>query len=269
MSKPPGNGSFRQEDYQGAPSWFARFLGNLSPFTQYVSTTFNSGLTTDNEKCAIATLKFTHGQYVDIANPFSSKPRDVVALSTDGTVLKPVLDWQYTQSGKIRVTALFPLAEQFAQATTTTPVAIPNNANTIATFNAALDLIRGTNIAWDGSSKLTVSKKGLYDCRYSINWASSAVGAREAALLVNGSLAVRYGWSGGAAEPTAAFSSANTGGAIIPLNAGDFVQVNVVQSSGGALNSPFSAATPELFQVRQLSNDASLTARVTFKVVGA
>lgn len=130
-----------------------------------------------------------------------------------------------------------------------TPQSIPDTAYTAIIFDTQ---------RWDdpnddqwesvtNPTRLTCRVDGLYVITANIRWASSAVGYRMAVLYMNGTTAI--------ANTTAAIVTDVVNNQIITttykLVAGDFVELHVLQTSGGALNIDSAAQySPEFSMVR-------------------
>jgi hypothetical protein len=115
--------------------------------------------------------------------------------------------------------------------------------------NQAIPSAAWTSVAWDvhenaptnlthvlGATTITVQVAGNYLCSYSANFATNAVGGREARVSRNGSVLAdgdqfafeQYAASGGHMQLS--------GTCVVKLNVGDFVELSVFQGSGGALD---------------------------------
>jgi len=86
-------------------------------------------------------------------------------------------------------------------------------------------------IVYTESGKLTIGETGFYRISADIRWNSSASGAREVVVIINGTDTVRNGNSFGVAG-----SQSTAVDEIFKLFAGDEVQIGVMQSSGGDLD---------------------------------
>lgn len=130
-------------------------------------------------------------------------------------------------------------------------IAIPNNINTIISFNSA----RFNSGEWDSGvnpSRITCAVDGIYCISGSVSFAAAAGGSRKVSIRQNGSTELATQQPVG--TPTIA-GTANTVNlsvsTITKLNAGDYVELTVLQTSGADLN-VLSAAqySPEFSAVR-------------------
>lgn len=111
---------------------------------------------------------------------------------------------------------------------------ISNATSTALTFNSERFDPAGMHSTVSNTSRLTIpaSEGGHYMVGCTFQFASNATGYRQGALLVNGSTVV-------AIFNTPAVSGVQTRISLCtlyPLAAGDYVEVQVYQTSGGALN---------------------------------
>lgn len=167
---------------------------------------------------------------------------------------------------KLFLTALYPLAEQYGSLTTSAAQSVATAANTVMVLPNTIDSgSRGTHIVADGIGHLKVTVAGLYDVRAKVVWASNATGIRVAELQdQTGNFFGTQSSPGYGAQATFLGLSA-----IAYMTAGDIFQVVLYQDSGASLSTAPSANNSCSMQLRQLSNDASLTANCTLFMVGA
>lgn len=107
---------------------------------------------------------------------------------------------------------------------------IPNNTVTTLTFDTE-------DFDTDGfhspalPTRLTVPVVGIYHITASVSWPSNAAGLRAMVILLNGATTLMR-------DQRAPFAAENfnMGETTVELAAGDFVEVTVIQTSGGALN---------------------------------
>lgn len=218
----------------------------------------------------VLNVALAHGVPTQIPNPLLNKatPFGAIAINCDTQGLPTLTTGLYSNgvraaTGYIWVTALYPLAEQYASMSTATSQSIANNSNAAITFSGTLDPGSvGTHIVASGST-LQVNLQGLYDVRAKITFAANGTGIRVAEL--QDSTGEFFGTQSAPADATVGSFLAPS--AIIPMTAGDVVQVVVYQNSGGALGTGPTTVNKCRLQVRQLSNDASLTANVTFSLL--
>ncbi len=261
---PPGPGTYRPEGFSESPSWFHRFLEQLNPFTQYLSNQLNGALTIDNEKSKLTTQKLSHGVPLDIANPFTTKPLDVIAVSTDTTLPKPQIDWTFLQSGKLRVTAYYPLPEQFIYLRQTSTAQTINTTGTTVTFDASPIVSVGSNITYDGTSTLTFKVAGRYAASYKIILGSPGTATLFQTYISSGGQEwgrQQIGPLNSASNPTL------SGSAIIKASVGD-TAFAVAGEVGGAVATASLATTGSYMELTQLSYDSTAAANVTLKIVG-
>lgn len=163
--------------------------------------------------------------------------------------------------GKDIVIAAGDVARVYADTTTQFDVQIfRKDGNTAARFRGALVYLDSTqsiatatpeNIDWDqeiydtddihdnvtNNSRLTVpSGVSFVKVSAQIIWALDTAGDRTVEILRNGAsdhFSARIEWSAG---PNSTFDTQNPTSAIIPVSGGDYFEVEVVQTSGGALD---------------------------------
>jgi hypothetical protein len=116
----------------------------------------------------------------------------------------------------------------------TTAQSLANNTDTVITFNAEefdTDAFHDNSV---NNSRITIpaGKGGKYLILASITFAANASGIREMLFSVNGSTAVLA--FAQAPSPTGSFRSSAS--CIKDLTAGDYVEVQAAQASGGNLN---------------------------------
>lgn len=123
-------------------------------------------------------------------------------------------------------------------------ISIPNNVLTAITFDTEREDTGGCHSTSSNTSRLIAPLAGIFSLGGSISIAANATGIRQAALRVNGSLIV--------AETTIASAGAGSGtefmlgGVQWRLAVSDYVELMVLQNSGGALNLQFAASfSPE------------------------
>lgn len=111
---------------------------------------------------------------------------------------------------------------------------IPDSTQTVVNFDT-----HGTS-SFDtgsyhgaGSGKFTVPATGLYVVTAAVQWDTGSAGAREVAFIVNGAATPRIALATSAAVGN---NEAICTSAVLSLTAADTVQLQVYQSSGGALN---------------------------------
>lgn len=123
------------------------------------------------------------------------------------------------------------------KATTTVSVSIPNNAFTPMTWNNnVVDTYNGHSTVTN-PSRYVAQVAGWYHVTGAIQWANNTTGIRDVIFSVNGTLvgeAFNGGWTGWNGSGL----SCGLTGAPGPLflNVNDYVELQVFQNSGGALN---------------------------------
>ena len=111
---------------------------------------------------------------------------------------------------------------------------IANNTATIPTFDSErwdTDTMHSTSA---NTSRLTCQTAGLYLIIGHISWAASAVGRRVLSILLNG--ATTLATDSRMPVTDAAIPTRQTCPAMYRLAAGDYVELQVLQLSGGNLN---------------------------------
>jgi hypothetical protein len=109
---------------------------------------------------------------------------------------------------------------------------IPNATYTIRNFNTELYDTDGFHDNSTNNSRITIptGKSGYYLVKWNQPLLTSAVGDRIFYIKKNGNLAGQHGGTPSAVYPVL------EGGRVMYLVAGDYLQLDVYQSSGGALN---------------------------------
>ncbi len=164
--------------------------------------------------------------------------------------------------GYFWLTAQYPFSEQFQWVEAAGGQVVANATNVAVTFAASPTKTIGTNISYNGSSTFTVLKAGMYDVRAGLVWPVNAVGYRFVAVMLNGA---RNFSTEAAPNNDQVIQNLSK---LIYCNAGDVWGLQCNQNSGGNLSLGTGTGDTTFLQVRQLSNDASLTANVTLYVVG-
>ena len=101
---------------------------------------------------------------------------------------------------------------------------------TTVTFNTVLYDPLGMQTS---PSLITIQRSGLYLVNDGVNWAANATGYRRIQVERNGELNDDIAALIGPASPIA--TTAQTGSGLVRLNAGDTLQLDVAQTSGGNL----------------------------------
>lgn len=123
-----------------------------------------------------------------------------------------------------------------ARVTNSGNISIPNNLNTALTF----DTSRFSSGEWDSTtnpSRITCLVDGIYNISASVTFAANASGTRKLAIRKNGSNEIA------SSAPVGTSTSAGTASTVdlvasttAKLVAGDYVEMTVLQTSGGDLN---------------------------------
>ena len=129
-------------------------------------------------------------------------------------------------------------------------VSIPNNVNTALTF----DTVRFNSGEWVSTSpsRITCLVDGIYSISGSVSFASSAVGSRKVSIRLNGSTEIATQQPVGTAPSAGSATPVNLSvGTIMQLNAGDYIELIVLQTAGSALNVLSGASySPEFSAIR-------------------
>jgi len=155
-----------------------------------------------------------------------------LAVGTNGYVLSP-------NSGEATGLKWQPVAtKRGARVYKTTFQSVANGTQTTMTFDAEFWDSDGFHSNTTNNSRLTIPSglTGYYQVHGRINFGSNATGARYAILGVNGTSSGNYD----AYTVYQAVNGAETMievNSIIPLSAGDYVQLFAIQTSGGSLDS--------------------------------
>lgn len=131
-------------------------------------------------------------------------------------------------------------------------ISIPNNVLTAVTFDSEREDTGGCHSTLSNTSRLVAPVAGIYNLGASISLAANATGIRQAMLRVNGSLVVAEQTLGNAGAGSG--TEFMIGGIQWRLAVNDYVELLVLQNSGGALNLQFAASfSPEAwFEWRRL-----------------
>src|SRR5581483_8429754 len=113
-----------------------------------------------------------------------------------------------------------------------TTQSIPDNTSTALLFNSEDYDVGGLHDTGSNTSRLTAVVDGLYDVKGLAYFASNTTGYREVLIRKNGSTF----YSQAIQAPVTGIATAIPTAAELALVAGDYVELVVVQTSGGALN---------------------------------
>jgi hypothetical protein len=115
--------------------------------------------------------------------------------------------------------------------TRATTQSIPNNADTVLTWDAELWDADNLHDLITNPSRLVCARAGKYLITGCLAMAANATGYREASVRVNGAV-VDFNDSPG----NASFNSGTVVTSVVDLAVGDYVEMSAYQNSGGALN---------------------------------
>lgn len=115
----------------------------------------------------------------------------------------------------------------------TTDQSIPNNTQTAITFDAERHDTDGLHSTVSNTGRVTITTAGVYQLTGSAHFAGNATGYRELAIRLNGATLITRARE---LSPTAAVGAALNVSTAYNLGAGDYVEMTVHQTSGGALN---------------------------------
>lgn len=117
---------------------------------------------------------------------------------------------------------------------------IPNQTTTDVTFaTEQFDTDAMFNVA-SSATRITIVTPGLYNVFGQAAFAANGTGARIVSVRLNGSSTVVE--QRNMAVTTASVVSVVNGSGLVRLSAGDYLTLGAYQSSGGALNTAFSAS---------------------------
>jgi hypothetical protein len=110
---------------------------------------------------------------------------------------------------------------------------IANSTDVQITFETETFDTNGLHSTSTNPSRFTAVKAGYYQVSVTVDWAVNATGIREVSIRKNGSTV-----SGNVTQAvtTATRPTRQTHSDIVSLAVGDYIEANVVQTSGGALN---------------------------------
>lgn len=115
----------------------------------------------------------------------------------------------------------------------TTSQSIPNSVFTVLTFAAtAVDTDGGRTGAGSGTDRYVCRTAGWYSVSATMSYLVNTAGARGGAILVNGTPQNGYACYSNAVNDYTAVGLSG----LVHMNVGDYLQVQALQSSGGALS---------------------------------
>jgi hypothetical protein len=108
---------------------------------------------------------------------------------------------------------------------------IPNNAGTFMTFTT---MSRNVGAFWNAGlpTRLTIPTSAWYAVGFQGIWAANSTGQRYALLVVNGTVSLCFD----VRQPVATFGTSHNLVSFFLFTAGDFLELQLFQNSGGALN---------------------------------
>jgi len=119
----------------------------------------------------------------------------------------------------------------------TTAQTIAHDTPTALSFSASR-FVEGVTFSLGQPTRLTIATDGLYMLVAAVRWAQNDAGIRQVALQVNGTAQIAVART---VAPVGTYGVHDVS-TLWPLEAGDYVEVFVFQTSGGNLDiSPFSA----------------------------
>lgn len=146
--------------------------------------------------------------------------------------------WMNINCNTVTCASISTSTQPFAEGTLGTPLSIPDSTVTPIT---TLTVTAPVGVSYNsGTGVFTATTAGTYSVDFNASWAANATGQRAAHILKNGS-AVTYGYSAILASGTIVVS--NLVASNVRLTAGQTFTLNVLQSSGGALNLTSCTAT--------------------------
>ena len=121
-------------------------------------------------------------------------------------------------------------------------ISIPNNTDTLLTFNTENFDTSSYHDTSTNTSRLTVPTTGKYLITANIGFAANATGYRTGQIKKNGSTNV--GTIGTNPTPNGTFDTQISNSVVVSATAADYFEIQVFQSSGGALNGGTVATLP-------------------------
>lgn len=129
---------------------------------------------------------------------------------------------------------------------------IPNNVWTTVTFDTEVNDVYGMHNAVTNTGRLTIQEDGVHGVKASVGFVPGA-GTRGIRLIKNGDPALPLAVVEGIDPPDASNCAISTT-ADDMFDAGDYVEVQVKQDSGGALNTLSGAQTTCAFSATRFGN---------------
>lgn len=118
--------------------------------------------------------------------------------------------------------------------TNSATISAPNGASTL-TFDTETHDTGGMHSTSSNTSRITIPTggSGMYLIGAGVEFAANATGTRDLNLRINGTTVIATSRATAASGTSATRLMTNT---IYPLNAGDYIEAQINQSSGGNLN---------------------------------
>lgn len=239
------------DDFPPAGEAFSpKYVQNYGLMVAQLANGLQGGLTFAENMAAVwQTASITHNVGVSVYNPLQNKaaPKQVFVLP----VSQPIANhsWTFTPSTNlISLTVTYALREQFMMVQATGAQTVANNTITSMTFAATAVESSGSNITYDGVSKMTFNEAGHYAMDFVLRWAASAVGTRQA--WVQDNLSGVYGYS--EIGPQGTWSIANNGSHIYTAAAGATMHLMGYNTAGGG-GLATTSAPYTYWQIRQVS----------------
>ena len=142
-------------------------------------------------------------------------------------------------------TAIFSGARVYHSSATS----IPNNTFTPLTFDSEFFDTDGYHDPGANPGRLTVPADGIYLIMAGIFWQANVTGIRAARIIHSAAPSFAMAWNNVPAGSTAVANNFST---IISMTAGQYVIIDVLQDSGGALNVQASAFDSPVFSIARL-----------------
>ncbi len=152
-----------------------------------------------------------------------------------------LIDWQVGQlvtatdlNEQLRDNLEFLHSPAFARVYNTADISIPNNTVTNLTFNSQrVVTVSSMHSTSSFPSRLNAPYTGLYLLAGSIEFPSNATGVRRLSIILNGTFSDRLV---SVNQPSFSGTPALSVATLFRLEAGEFVELQAHQNSGGALN---------------------------------
>jgi len=265
-----------KEELSGAPSWVDPMLTAYNDFMEQATQALFGKLTYgDNFLCKIKTNKFTNGTELVIANPFTggSRPIGIHPIYMEPGNLIDSYNLVYKSSNnELGITFNFKAPDSYLFLTRNANQVIADVTETRVIWTTSQSLT-GNGLTWSAAtnpSRITCVNGGNYLFEYTGSYAANGTGQRVFWLSKNGvttGTASRFGntvlINSGAALDYDISSSR-----VIPLRAGDYVELWTYQNSGGNLNILGNGAAEAQISVTYLGGNTDITSNVTYILIG-